>query len=104
MATVSVFHNNGYRYSDNPEEFVAKNIDGYGLIGTWLTDLTGEKAAEDAFDMTNNPSREKERELFWKTNRSISVGDVVIVNNHSRLSYFLCMPVGWKNITDLLLT
>jgi hypothetical protein len=51
-------------------------------------------AAEEVFDLTNNPSREEERELLYGRHRSVSSGDIVDVDG----SKFLCLPVGWLRL------
>lgn len=54
----------------------------------------GEAAAEEAFDLTNNPSRQDEREQVYGRGRSVSVGDVVEVEGEK----FLCMSCGWEKL------
>lgn len=54
----------------------------------------GEDAAEEVFDLTNNPSREDERIRYCGNSRSLSVGDQVIVNGGT----YLCLPSGWATI------
>lgn len=46
-----------------------------------LFEVNGDSAdaAEDAFDLTNNPYRQEERELKYGRGRSLSAGDVVVV-------------------------
>lgn len=51
----------------------------------------GHAAAEEMFDLTNNPSREDERAEVYGSHRSVSVGDIVSVDG----VYFLCQPSGW---------
>jgi len=51
----------------------------------------GEDAAEEMFDLTNNPSRQQEREKVYGRGRSVSVGDIVEVNGVS----YLCASMGW---------
>lgn len=58
------------------------------------TEKTGEDAAEEMFDLTNNPGREDERMKVYGTARSISVGDIVEVAGEK----WLCRPVGWCKI------
>jgi hypothetical protein len=53
-----------------------------------------EDAAEEMFDLTNNPSRQAEREQVYGRQRSISVGDIVEVNGVN----FLCASMGWKEL------
>lgn len=57
----------------------------------FVTPLTGEDAAEEAFDLSNNPCRQDEREEVYGYGRSVSVGDVVIVDD----AEYLCSAVGW---------
>ena len=59
---------------------------------------TGENAAEEAFDLTNNPSRYDEKTTLYGDCRSVSVGDVVEVQDHDTTQRFLCMTMGWKEI------
>ncbi len=51
----------------------------------------GIEAAEEAFDLTNNPSREEDRNRFYGRHRSVSVGDVVEVDGTD----YLCDSFGW---------
>lgn len=52
---------------------------------------SGQDAAEEAFDLTNNPSRNDERVAVYGTHRSISVGDIVEVDGVA----YLCDSFGW---------
>lgn len=58
--------------------------------------LTGVDAAEEMFDLTNNPNRQEEREQIYGRHRSLSVGDIVIVEGVP----FLCASAGWKTLKD----
>lgn len=63
---------------------------------------TSEEAAEEAFDLTNNPSRQDERELVYGRGRSLSVGDIVEVEDRhdpEKVTAWLCMSAGWKEVT-----
>ena len=53
--------------------------------------LNGEDAAEEVFDLTNNPYRQTERENLYGRGRSLSVGDVVNVDGED----FYCAGSGW---------
>ena len=53
-----------------------------------------EDIAEEFFDLTNNPSRQTDRDLFYGRQRSISVGDIVEVDSER----YLCASVGWVRI------
>ena len=54
----------------------------------------GEEAAEELFDLTNNPSpiRQANRRVRYGNGRSLSVGDIVEVDNVK----YLCRPNGWE--------
>lgn len=49
---------------------------------------------EEAFDLTNNPCRQDERDQSYGRGRSLSVGDLVVVDGVS----YLCDSMGWKEI------
>ena len=51
-------------------------------------------AAKEAFDLTNNPYRQDEREEKYGRGRSLSVGDVVVVGEEQ----WLCCSMGWKEL------
>ena len=67
----------------------------YQLVSEFTTHHTGKDAAEEAFDLTNNPSREQEREEVYGRGRSVSVGDIVRVDNEE----WVCMSTGWQLLT-----
>ena len=54
----------------------------------------GEAAAEEMFDLTNNPSRQQAREQVYGRQRSLSVGDIVQVNGVD----YLCASMGWHKL------
>ena len=56
-----------------------------------VTQYVGEDAAEEIFDLSNNPSREEERSERYGNVRSVSVGDIVTVNGID----YLCASRGW---------
>lgn len=64
----------------------------YTIGGTFETDLEGQDAAEEAFDLTNNPSRQEEREEKYGRGRSVSSGDVIEVDGVK----YVCMSIGWE--------
>lgn len=49
------------------------------------------RVAEEVFDLTNNPSREEERQERYGNAPSLSVGDVVVVHGE----VLLCRSFGW---------
>ena len=53
-----------------------------------------EVACEELFDLTNNPSRTAERLALYGRRRSISVGDVIKVDNVP----YVCAPDGWGRV------
>lgn len=58
-------------------------------------------AADEVFDLTNNPGRQDEREMIYGRGRSLSVGDIVEVYNPDfSVEQWLCCSVGWKEITE----
>lgn len=104
--SVSVFQakNEAFRdicFSDRSTESLKKKVlawndsDGYDCIYSdkihYSTDRDAESIAEELFDISNNPSRETEREKMFGRVRSLSVGDFVIVD----YKMFVCAPVGW---------
>lgn len=54
----------------------------------------GEQIAEEIFDLTNNPSRQDEREELYGRGRSVSVGDIITVDGED----FLCASMGWQRL------
>ena len=56
--------------------------------------LCEQDAAEEIFDLTNNPMRQGDREVRYGRGRSVSVGDIVSVNGEK----FLCRPNGWLSL------
>ena len=83
-------------YTQDPVKTASELIarDAYRKIGTLQVEVDGEAAAEEMFDLSNNPSRQHERNIKWGANRSLSVGDVVHVDGES----FLCASFGWKKL------
>lgn len=51
----------------------------------------GEAAAEELFDLTNNPMRQPGRRVRYGCGRSLSVGDIVEVDGE----FYVCRPNGW---------
>lgn len=64
----------------------------YRVQGTMgVPDMEDEAVAEEVFDLTNNPSRQSEREQLYGRYRSVSVGDIIDVDGRE----FLCASQGW---------
>jgi hypothetical protein len=71
----------------------------YRLTAGWVVDATGEEAAEEVFDMTNNPSRQEERNTYYEKTRSVSVGDIVeVTNGADGKQIYFCDSFGWVAI------
>ena len=66
----------------------------YVTAATLLLTEAGEEAAEEAFDLTNNPMRRDQRAEVYGRQRSVSVGDIVTVDGTD----YLCAPVGWLQL------
>lgn len=74
-----------------------RNLAQYTTAGTMgVPCLEGEAVAEEVFDLTNNPSRQDEREDLYGRGRSISVGDIIDVDG----VMYLCAPMGWNMISE----
>lgn len=80
-------------YFGDLKALAAKHIDEYTAVPIDVVGV-GEDAAEEAFDLTNNPYRQEERELKYGRGRSLSVGDIVQSNGEK----FLCMSCGWEKM------
>lgn len=93
IATVFLAPESSLFYFGDPKQHADSLIkrDLYKKIGKLFTEKTGQEAAEEMFDLSNNPSREGERAERWGKYRSLSVGDVVHVNDES----YLCSAIGW---------
>lgn len=85
-----------FYFTKNQAEYALKlYVEGkYEVAGNFYFNETGETAAEEAFDLTNNPAREYERAKYYGNKRSISVGDIVEVDEE----LFLCASFGWIKI------
>ena len=84
-----------YFQRNQAETIARRNLAQYTLAGTLtFEDLEGEDVAEEVFDLTNNPSRQDERERLYGRGRSVSVGDVVAVDG---VNYF-CAFTGWRQL------
>lgn len=57
---------------------------------------TVKDVAEEMFDLTNNPSRQEEREAKYGRGRSVSPGDIVEVMGVK----VLCLAHGWQILVD----
>ena len=73
------------------------NYKSYDIRPCFAVDAEGIDAAEEAFDLTNNPSRQDERVQLYGRGRSVSVGDIVEVDGTN----YLCNSTGWLELPEL---
>ena len=88
----------GQFYFRKDQAATARSLQNDGLYrtaGLMVVPLQGEAAAEELFDLTNNPSRQAERERVYGRARSISVGDIVEVDGRN----WLCASQGWIDLS-----
>lgn len=64
------------------------------IQNTCASEMSNEECAEEMFDLTNNPSRQDEREAIYGNSRSLSVGDVVEVDGVN----LVCCSIGWVEL------
>lgn len=79
-------------FSKDKMELAREALPRYQAAGTFEFKQAGEEAAEEAFDLTNNPSRDDERVATYGRGRSVSTGDIVEVDGVK----YLCMSMGWE--------
>ena len=67
------------------------------LLGQFFHDRA---VCEEIFDLTNNPYRQEEREERYGRGRSVSVGDIVGVENEKTgvTKFYVCAPCGWVEV------
>lgn len=73
-------------------ELVRTHLPNYEIAGSYEWPHMGEDAAEEAFDLTNNPSRQTQRAKEYGRGRSVSTGDVIDVDGVK----YVCMSMGWQ--------
>jgi hypothetical protein len=73
---------------------IRQHLPDYIVAGFFETDKAGEDAAEEAYDLTNNPDRQDEREEKYGRGKSVSGGDVIEVDG----VHFACMSSGWAKL------
>jgi|694.fasta_scaffold14282_29 hypothetical protein len=84
--------------SEAVEKLVQDTFGEYTSHEPFYSPLIGEEAAEDVFDLSNNPSREFDRKFVFKDARTVNVGDVVEVDYMGVPSFFLCKGIGWAKL------
>ena len=79
--------------------FARDNFPLYTQTNWFTLPQVGDEAAEEAFDLSQNPSRDEERESVYRNHRPVCVGDVVQCLHRDRSrQFFLCNPIGWTQI------
>jgi hypothetical protein len=81
-------------FNDDAAKLVKQNLFRFQKVEVTDVADTGEAAAEEMFDLTNNPSRQDEREQRYGRIRSVSVGDVI----ETGPDRFLCVSFGWEKV------
>lgn len=84
----------GRFFGEGAVKALKENLGQYTTAGQFVTELTGMDAAEEAFNLTNNPERQVERERVYGTLRSVSSGDVVEVDGVK----WACLGLGWEKL------
>lgn len=84
-----------YSFSKNRIGLVRSMKDFYTLCPPFFSSRDGTNAAEDAFDLSNNPYRQEERMDVIGRVRSLSTGDIVEVEVNGKFTEFLCDSFGW---------
>ena len=74
--------------------FVKNNAASYEIMKSFHIYDHDAIAAEEAFDLTNNPARQEERLERYGDHRSVSVGDIVDVDGVD----YICDHTGWVEI------
>lgn len=93
------FHRNRFSNDFDKVAFVKKNLFTKYETVSFGTDLVGEDAAEEAFDLSNNPCRNEERARVWGKRPSLSVGDVVeVFDSNETSTAYMCDSFGWVAI------
>jgi len=99
MAKVTIFHLPINRFGvfffeKKTLPLIRDFLDKYTQVCTFETDKSDYDAAEEAFDLTNNPGRQEERERIYGNGRSLSSGDVVDVDGVK----YACLSIGWAKL------
>lgn len=96
VVTVKLVKNDSFMFYMNEDiKTLARTIlakGGYEILDPMVVDFEGEEAAEEMFDLSNNPSRELECLRVYGRHRPISVGDIVNVDGTD----FLCSSIRWN--------
>jgi hypothetical protein len=80
--------------AENKPALIEAHKSSYTIMPSFHVYYYGKDGAEEAFDLTNNPARQEEREERYGCHRSVSVGDIVEVDGVD----FLCDDFGWLEL------
>jgi len=99
MATVYIKFNSGYYLDFTPDAIkkIRDNLDAGKYTehsAKFNVNGVGEDAAEGVFDLTNNPGRQEERMKVYGNGRSLSTGDIVVVDTEQ----WACLGIGWVKV------
>jgi len=99
MAKVQIFFCPMFKVMTSEKDLptIKENLDA-GLFtssGTFEVAGEGEEAAEEVFELTNNPYWQDEREEVYGRGRSLSSGDVVEVDGKEQ---WACLSFGWGKL------
>lgn len=98
MATVKIKFAPTYRFGPGSDvQAVRERVAaGQYVEESALFNVTGDSqdAADEVFDLTNNPNRQDEREQVYGRGPSLSVGDIVVVGEEQ----WVCCSFGWAEL------
>lgn len=77
------------------KKLIKDNLQNYLTLPPMVVEGLGKDAAEEVFDLINNPSRQEERLDRYGNGRSVSVGDIIKVDD----KMFACLAIGWQEIS-----
>ena len=78
-------------FTDDKAKLATSMLSWYEAQDPIIMSEEGIHAAEEAFELTNDPSREEERNVRYGNHRSVSTGDIVEVDGVN----YLCGSFGW---------
>ena len=76
---------------DDPVALARELKDEYITSITLESDKKGVEAAEEVYALSNYPTLQSKKDELYGTERGVSVGDIVSVDDDE----FLCWTVGW---------
>lgn len=99
MASKELMREMYFLKEDKALEVYAERFSEYTPAPAFEVEKSGEDAAEEAFDLTNNPSRDVDRRIAGFVNhRSLSTGDVVRVIGYDDVADYICKSFGWEKM------